>query len=969
MTARSLIHSLAIAICVVLLILAAGLIGYGQSQSLDGQIEGSVYDEKGAAIHGAAVTATNRLTGFSRNTITDSEGFYRMPLLPLGTYQIVVDHRDFGKSVRNGVTLVTGQTATINFTLKAEINETITVTADSPIADAGKTNIGRVMGNAETANLPLVSRNPLNFVLQQTSVNGRPNRGVLQFPVVTANGFRSRVSYQLDGNAMSDAGRAGIRMLVIPETFVQEVQLVSNGSAPEFGNTPGVIMNIVTPSGANTVDGSLTYLFRLPPFYSRPFGFTSPDKVQDSRVNDAVLKLGLPIIKDRWHLFGGYEQYVKDDKGIPNRLLTITEANKAALIAGGLSPTIFPPAIPTLERARMLLLRSDVQLDEKHRLAVRFNHADLFIENNISGGLNTLERSSDVTNVDHAVGVQLASFSTNAANEFRFQFARRASNVLRNLSSGTDPSIVISNVASFGSPEDTDAPWLDRTFQVQDNLTLIKGAHLWKIGGGVSVIDNTKFAEVFARYTFPSVQAYLDARSGISPRSYTRYNESSGDPFIRLNAAYWNLFAQDDWKVSDRLKLTFGIRYDLYDVPKGDPSSDLPASRKFGVDKNNLAPRFAAVYALRKGERPTIVRGGGGFYYEQPWLDMYERALRQNGNPRYFSYSVSPSSPSAPGFPAVFPTGLSASTQDLETIARDIESLYAIHANVQLEQAISQNASVAIGYVHSGGRQIAVYRSINYIPIAHLADGRPIISPLVSATTRVDPRFNNILIAESAGTSRYDALTFLLTARSANGVNVSANYTLSKATDDAPERNIAFSNPTSLFLSNPFDRSYDRGRSFGDQRHNLVVTVVAEPKFEMSSKLLDRILNNNRISAMGTVNSGYAFNVVSENDLNGDGLRHDRPIGISRNSGTPPAQLNVDLRYARIIPVGQRFRFELFAEFTNLLNVSSIVQFNNTAVATSPNGETIGGMPSFRTRNQSTFQESRQVQAGIKFIF
>ena len=961
---------IALAWCVIG-VLFAGADAFPQSHALDAQIEGFVYDQNGAAIPRATVFATNTASGFVRSLLTNETGFYRMPLMPLGTYRLAVEAPNHTRTFREGVTLAAGQTATIDFTLQpGEVTETVTVTGDSPIADAGKTDIGVVMSNRETSNLPLISRNPLNFVLQQANVNGRPNRGFLQFPTISANGFRSRVNYQLDGNTATHAGRAGVRLMVIPETFVNEIQLVSNAFAPEFGNTPGVVMNMVTPSGTNDVDGSVTYFFRRPSFYSRPFSYSSSEKLPDSRVRDIAIKLGLPLIKDRWQVFTGYEQYVKDDKGIPNRLLTITEANRDALIDAGLSPSIFPPAIPTIERGRFMLFRSDLQLNEDHRLAVRFNHADIFIENNISGGLNTLERSVDVSNVDHGTAAQLVSYSTIFVNELRFQWARRDSAAKSNAFSGSGPSIAISNVANFGSPEDADAPpWLENAVQLQNNVTFTTGAHVFKFGGGFTNIRNTNFANVFARYTFPSIRAYVDARNGTNPLSYTRYNESSGDAESRVRAFFVNLFAQDDWKLSARLKLTFGVRYDLYKVPKADQAAALPTSLKFNVDTNNIAPRVAAVYALRQGERPTIIRAGVGIYYEQPWLDMYERTLRQNGNPTYFNFTVTPGAKHAPHFPATFPQGLQLAPQDIDTIAPDLENLYAVHANFQLEQAVSDDASFAMGYVHSGGRHIPVYRSINYIPVRFLDDGRPVYSGDVNFSTRIDPKFNNIQIVESAGVSRYDAFTVQFNARASKGVNVSAHYTLSKATDDAPEQNVSFPNNTSLFLSNPFDRGYDRGRSFADQRHTFIANVVVQPVFDIENRLLKHVANGNQIALIVAANSGYAFNIVSKEDLNEDGLRHDRPLGVARNSGTTPPLFNLDLRYSRFIPIGGRFRFELLAEFTNFFNINSIVQFNNVEVATDTNGNLTNGIPDFRSRNQSTSQESRQTQIGVRFSF
>jgi hypothetical protein len=212
-------------------------------------------------------------------------------------------------------------------------------------------------------------------------------------------------------------------------------------------------------------------------------------------------------------------------------------------------------------------------------------------------------------------------------------------------------------------------------------------------------------------------------------------------------------------------------------------------------------------------------------------------------------------------------------------------------------------------------------------------------------------------------------LTLQFNARSVKRVNVSAYYTLSKATDDAPEQNIAFPNSTSLFLSNTFDRSFDRGRSFADQRHTFVMRMVARPEFDFRGRLLKHIMNGNQLGVIATVNSGYAFNIVSTRDLNGDGFRHDRPLGVLRNSGTTPTFFNLDVRYSRFIQVGERFRLELLAEFTNFFNINGVVQFNNLEVDTDTNGALAGGIPDFRRLKQSTSQESRQTQLGVRFFF
>lgn len=744
-------------------------------------------------------------------------------------------------------------------------------------------------------------------------------------------------------------------------------------------------MNVVTPSGTNKISGALAYRFRRPSFYSHPFFYPASAALPQNKTDNFTATIGAPIIKDRWHFYFGYENGSRDDKAVAARLLTIRETDKARLIAAGLPPSIFPPAIPSLERGPFYIFRTDAQLNDKNRLTARFNLFDVSSDNFIMGGLNTLERTVDSSGIGYALAAQLASYTPQVLNEFRFQYAQRDVGNKRNEFSGTGPSIVITGVANFGSP--TNAETLSparKITQIQDNLTLTRGTHVVKFGGGFNFYKQTDRSFVFSQYTFPSIAAYIAARNGTNPRSYTNYVETFGEPQINYAATFWNFFAQDDWKLTRRLKINYGLRYDLYQIPKADSTSPFPASQKFNVDKNNFAPRFGVVYAFREGNRPTIIRLGAGIYYDQPLLAMYQRALQFNGNPRFFSFSfrgnnngMTTSNPNAPAFPNTFSGSLPPASvlppQDIDTIAPDFENMYAIHTNIQLEQAISENLSFAVGFVHSSGRHIPVYRNINLInPVGFLADGRGVFSPTISAATRLDPRFDIIQMVESVGNSQYDALTLQLTKRFSRGLQFSANYTLSKATDDAPEQNLTTGNIQDLVLSDPNNRRLDKGFSFADQRHTFVTSLVFRPQFNFrNNKTLRYLFNHNQFGIIATANSGETFNIISGLDLNGDGdLTSDRPVGIKRNSGKTPPQFNVDLRYSRFFNFTERYKIEVFGEFQNLFNINSIVGFNNVRVMTNPDtGELIGELPDFRARNQSTSQDSRQFQLGFKFIF
>jgi hypothetical protein len=974
-------NPLQLAICSLALGFVSGISipsTFAQSQALNGQIEGTVSDQNNAAVSHAIITVTNLETGVIRSVSTDETGVYRFPLLPLGSYRVTAEAANFKKFVREGITLATGQIATIDLILAAgEVQEVVTVSADTSIADAGKTDSSRVLSNREVQNLPLVSRNPYNFAFLQANVTGRPARGG-PFTTINANGYLRRVNFLLDGNTNTQGDRGTLRFMLLSEIYISEMQLVTNGFAAEFGNTPGMIMNVVTPSGTNKLSGTVSYLFRRPSFYSRPFFFPGTDLL-DNKANTFSAAAGAPIIADRWHFYLGYEWQYRDDKAVSARLLTITAENQAQLIAAGLPAAIFPAAIPGSESASFYIFRTDVQLNDQNRLTARVNRSAGIGKNLIPAMLNTLERSLDTPNVDYALAVQLASYTPQALNEFRFQYAQRTGTGgagKRNEFSGSGPSIAITGVANFGSPEGVDTIFLPRRItQLQDNLTRTIRAHVVKFGGGFNFYNHSERSAVFSRYTFPSISAYLAARNGTAPRSYTSYVETFGNPEINYRATFWNFFVQDDWKLTRRLKLSYGLRYDLYRIPPADPAAPFPASQRFRVDKNNFAPRLGVAYSLREGDRRTVLRAGAGIYYDQPLLAMYQRALLINGNLRFFSFSFAPSASGAPAFPHTLgslPAGAVLPRQSIDTIAPEFENMFALHINFQIEQSITRDLSLAAGYVHSGGHHLPVYRNINPInPIRFLADGRPVFSTSVSAATRRDPRFNIIQMVESVGTASFNAFTLQLTQRLANGLQFSAHYTLAKGEDDAPEQNMTTGNIQGLVLSDPTNRALDKGNSFADQRHTFVMSLVAQPKFDIKSKPFLYLLNNNQVGIIATANSGETFNIISSADLNGDGIQtSDRPVGIKRNSGMTPRQFNVDLRYSRFLNFAERYRLEVFGEFVNLFNINSIVQFNNVTVPTNAaTGALVGTLPDFRARGQSSSQDSRQFQLGLKFSF
>ncbi len=959
-----------------------------QSQALDGQIEGIVVDKDGAVIDGAEVRIVNSLNGTRRSSITSDEGAFRFVILPLGTYSITVSHTGFKNFEQKGILLSAGQTVSLVLSLDAgDPSETVLVTSDSAIADGSRFDVGRQINSREVNNLPLVSRNPLNYALLQPGVTGRTVNGPQAVPL-SSNGLLRRSAYGLDGGYNNDSDVAGFRLTLVSEVFVQEIQLLSSGYSAEFGNTAGLVVNVVTPAGSNRAGGSVTVLWRPASLSAKPVGFRPGSQEPNIDGFGSTAAVSGPIIKDRWHFFAGYERTVR--KTIP--VFSISDANRNSLVATGLSPTIFSNTEGVTDWFPYLILRTDVNLNGKTRMAFRYNRFDADLRNGGTGGINTAERSSDRYGWDQAFGFQAVSeLSESLFNEFRFQRVERITGLRANEYTGTGVSVAIPNVANLGPPPGLGAIDTNQSLMhFQDAVTRSFNRHLIKAGGGILIIRDTTLLPVSATYTFSSVQAYRDAVNGSNRRSYSSYQESFGEPSSPFNAYFLNGFFQDEWKLTRRLKVSAGMRYDLYLPPGASRDSPLEFSRKFKTDTNNLGPRLGLVYLLRDGRYRTVVRAGGGVHFDPPMLRLYRRATQNNGDPRFFSATFQAGSLLGPEFPnrlGTLPQG-SVLARDVDAVSPDFKTMYALHSNVQLEQALAEDLSVTVGYLRSIARHIPVYRNINCRPTGGtLADGRPVYGSLsVNAngnvnvnpcTDRQFPEFRTILMAEASGNLNYQGLFIQLNKRYSSGFQLGASYTFSTARDDAPESN----GPDPLVLSDPSNRTTDLGRSWGDVKQTFRFSMIARPSARTRSRILSAILNGNQLGVIIFADSGEVQNIVTNFDLNRDGVfgntGPDRPVGVPRNSLRIPAFFNVDLRISRSFTLGADRSIEIYAEAANAFNGKFLSSYGSTSLAGSNltsslvnpvTGQLRGPLPDFNL-GVLNWRPMRQIQLGVKVYF
>lgn len=933
-----------------------GCSAFSQSSAINGEIVGTVVDAAGAAVVDATVRATNLDTGYSQAGMTMGTGGYRLVVLPLGKYSLSVDASGFSHYQQSGITVRAGVSSTVDVRMTvAGLATEIQVTADTPIAEPARTDQGSSLSSNAVLNLPLVSRNPYNFILQQPNVSGHTNTEFGVPRKVNVNGFSGRINYLLDGGSNVQTDRAGIRLLPISQTWVQEVQTVNNGFAPEFGNTVGTVFNTVTRSGNNDLHGEAAYLFRRTPMSARPALLTASQPSPEVNVDSVFADAGGRLIRDRMFFFAGFERVNRDLPAI----VTVPPPTLAQL---GL-PSSFGDPIPFMQKVTFFIAKLDWQLASNHRLSVRYNghRNDSPFNSSIIGGQYLRDRTYEFVDRSHAGAVQLISiFSPRIVNELRLQVPFRSQEQNRFQATGTGPAISIPGLANFGNSLDVGFRFEEMTPEVTENLSLNAARHAWKFGASIRPIRDRQVQPTAALYTFPTVAAYLAARDGINPRGYVSFVQTVGEPAMRYNSLFAGAYAQDTWKPRANVTVTYGVRYDVYRPPSANPASPFPYSRRFRTDQNNVAPRLGIAIAHGK----TVVRASGGIFFDPFQTDLYRRALLNNGTPAYFALSATPQLPFAPAFPAVLPgvpSGLPDVVQDITTVSPDFATLYSTNATVSITREIVPNLAFSATYLFTRGNRLPVVRNVNLLPSGQmLADGRPIFG-----STRPIPGFGNVLTAESVGQSSYNGLTLMLTRRFAGGFELFGTYTWSHAIDDAPEQNNIDS--PNFLLSDSTNRRRDRGNSLSDRRHVFNGNLIYAPVFASGSRFARYILNGNRIAVIARIQSGDVFNMGSNRVLNGDastGSAFQRPLFIGRNTLRGPRTSEFNVRYSRLFPFGERIRLEFIAETTNIFNRTNVVGMNTTALV-----DPAGNVIAWPTLDWTAALDQRLVQLGVRFSF
>jgi hypothetical protein len=817
-------------VLVTLLILSAA-VAFAQSEGA--RISGRVTDPTDAVIVGAECTITNIETNASTTTTTNEDGIYVIPDLPPATYRLTIQKDGFRTVVQPNLQLYVQDALNENFKLAVgSVSDTATVVDEAPLLQTDSAAVSTLVNQQFVANMPLNGRSfqPL-IALTPGIVFTSQNLGQGQF---SANGQRSDANYfmvdgvsanfgvttgglgQTLGGAIPGFTAQGGTNGLVSVDAMQEFRIETSSYAPELGRTPGAQISIATKSGGNQFHGTAFDYLRNDVFDARNFFDAPPLPKPPLRQNDFGGTLAGPIRKDKTFFFFSYEglrlrlpQTATDEFFTASARAAVAPAYQPIVNAlprpAANAPLVDPscdnitnPCLANLSVAysnpsslNATSIRIDQNFGKKITLFARYVHAPSY-----STSRYWEELGYNSANVDTITAGATISLAPNKVNEFRANWSRLTATFITDLTDfhggvalptsvlfpassayTADKGQALVNFSSIGDGDmevraGTSYSNLQRQLNFVDTLSWAVGVHQFKFG-----IDYRRLRPASLESTgydfFPSGYSELVAgtSSGVLLSSYRPFSVSVNN---------WSLFAQDTWKVTDRVTLTYGLRWEINTPPvsaaadqplyvlqgifDANPLAEVPGSL-WHTRFNNFAPRIGAAFQVTP---KTVVRGGFGVFYDLGYGNAGYAAF---GFPYQELNFVSASSPlpfnvADPAFqPPPFSTAINASAAFLSAVDPNLRLPFTLQWNAAFERQFGAKQSLTASYVGSDGRRLLRQDDIL----------NPLFESVGSGGT--------ILATRNDGYSHYDALQVQFQRRMSHGLQALVSYTLAKSSD------------------------------------------------------------------------------------------------------------------------------------------------------------------------------------------
>jgi Carboxypeptidase regulatory-like domain len=1002
----------------------------GQAQATTGVIRGTVTDTSGTPLPNASVRLRNVETNAERVLSTNERGVYVATLLRVGRYDVTARALGFQEDSLPGVEVRLGETQDASFALIPQVVqlEEITVAGAEPPVDVTKSENSTRLSTEAVQGLPNNGRNIFNY----TTLT--PHVAIVQGPdgdeisIGGQKGIHNNVS--VDGadfnNPFFGEQRGGQRpAFTFNLDAVQDFVVVADGANAEFGRSSGGFINVITKSGTNQFHGSAHYFGKydaLSADYQHTFaGGGTTGFVPDFRQHQFGATLGGPIARDRAFFFLAYDQQEYNDTKQTDRLSLIDPALQAFVDTatfGGTSVPLqneFGPITRTND-AKAFLGKLDFRLSPKHNATIKYNYTQSSQDNG-TFDVDFWGRSANALEQDHshAVNGSLTSlFSSALSNEFRFQWARedrpRPYEGPNNPATGRPfPDTDIGFVGPDGfAGYRIGMPFFiplqtayDFRFQLVDNVSLLRGNHLFKAGAewNRTGVNQTFLGFANGRMGFTSVNGFLNYvangngyvecadSSGAATASQLTGSCPDGEHITGPVALYLQqagvgalsvadagtqeiiqhelaLFLQDSWKPRGNVTVNYGLRWEAQIEPGLiTPKNQLfyapfigqtvtnavgtftfPGNGTIPSDYGMFQPRLGIAYDV-KGDGKQVLRANAGLYYARiPGLNLASSRSTDGsrGQTLFRSSALTGVLGAPPNYGDLLPTPSGVPFQPgVFVFDKDFQNPRTFSATLGYDRELTPGLAAGISYTHASTDHLT--RFIN---------GNDPVFGAPWATGLPDGNgIGTLTVVQSSAKSRYNAFTAELRRTIGQHLQFQANYTLSfdKSDDDNERDPFTFRYAQADSLQREYNWS-DR-----DQRHRFNAWVL--------SVLPGDFYLNNRVSAY----SAQPASEVCGADNVGTGERAATPQQricpdghilqrntIRRDNG----YFSWDIRLSRPFNFGRQGTFEAIFEVFNVTNADN---FKDPATG--------GTFLVFDGTIRSGLGEPRQFQVGGRWLF
>jgi hypothetical protein len=915
----------------------------------DAIVVGTVFDSSHATVSGAVVKLTHLATNAVAEIRTDARGEYRTPSLKIGEYAITVEADGFKQSNQRGVVLEIGDVRKLDVVLEVgQTSESVNVEAEAPLLQSSDSTVGDVINNRQIEELPLNGRDYLQLANLSSGT------------VAAAQGVEiggqagTQVAFLLDGqdnnNQQISTSHSGQKEVVKPSVdAIQEFKVVTNGYSAEFGRSSSGVVSVALKSGTNELHGSAFEFIRNDIVDAKNLFATYKPPYKRNQFGSSA---GGPVIRNKTFIFGDFEAtYIRESTTTLSTLPTAAQRNGlfSSTIIDPYTKTPFPGnQIPSsLLDPISLNILSLVPLPQTSAATSNYNYAspanednhrwDLRVDQIINDRQNLFFRFSDQVS-DTVVssplppngGQYYAGTGATATDSKSFVLGYNqiwSPTVVSSIRAGWNdlawtnyfpnqsltgvgipgvptvnpgfsemvvtgyPDLGVSNVPNADASQDR---------QLSADVTWSKGRHNLKFGVQeywlqTNFLSSQLSSGVFdfdGQYTKnPLADFLLGAAYSTSLSNYS---------YLALRAPYTNFFAQDDWKITSKLTLNIGLRYELdppsvqknntisnFDldtnpghpvlVPAGSEGNSIADRALQNVNYNQWAPRLGLAYSL---DNKTVIRAGAGTFYSNLITEGGMQSMEVNPPWNIRSVfttnkNVAPTLVLADGFASNALSLANASNVELVSYDRKGVTPTDYQWNFNIQRELPGGILLEVGYY--GNKLDHMWRQIDGNPAppepGNINSNRPYHETLVPGTDDTITLANVVRIQKD-GWSAYNALQAKIEKRYSNGLTFIASYAYSKA--------IALGDTAAV--QDQQDWMADKALSSLDMRQHFVGSAVYQLPFGQGrqfgtnwNRITNGFLGGWAFAPIFTVSTGMPLNITVNGNPSNTGSGADRP--------------------------------------------------------------------------------------------